>query len=871
MKPGSNNQLFRFGKRLPFGPLAAADVPELLAEARRRESQAAQTPIENILSILDKVADLWADQRHPLVERARKELPGLVKFSLPMVDEGLHALVHLCRRENLEKRLKGEIGGKNLLDGWTEKEGLGFELMAAPRGTILHLSAGNVFVGAIDSLVSGIITKNVNIMKMSHVDPLFPGLFMESLLECDPQGIIWPNQAILSWKGGDAEVEKPMLGSDLTVVFWGGREALAAVKTKIGPETRLVENGPRYSFAVADARILEETESEAAVEGLCRDLCMWDQQACSSPHVVYVVGPNDRTVFQLMDRMFPHLERISKELPLGSLDFDEKVEIRKVRELATMAEVKGSGRVVCPDAFSFSLIFEASPRFKVSCLNRTLFFKRVPTLDDLMEQILPLSSFLQTVGILLRGDQRGEFERRVLRAGAKRLTGWGGMSVGFDGAPHEGSFLLSNLVDWVDREPLGSGEGRLERLKAEISRSPYYRGVLAKTAEKGGRFKDLPLLDRPTFYRNSPPVSRDILTGPLTNAYVYASGGTTGEPKFTFYSNPEWVRTCEIMSFIYRTAGITKDDVVGNLFLAGNLWTSFSVAARAVEMIGCLNLPIGGGADFENMIKYIRAYKVNAIVGLPSIIVKLAEEIQQKGLELKIQKILYGGEHVRPQTEAFLKKVLKCEWVRSAGYALVDTGPVGYQCPHLAGTNHHVLEDVQFLEILDESGNPGPVNPETGFGLPGEIVATNLYRHLMPVVRYRTGDMGRWTLIKNCPCGFRGATFELLGRCDDMLVIGGINLLPSDVAAGLAKIPVSPNFQMVGRTKGEKDLLHLRLEAERPLPEAQVISALREGSYKLEGAIRDGWLLVEVEWFSHGAIPRNPRTGKLKISIDERG
>jgi len=375
----------------------------------------------------------------------------------------------------------------------------------------------------------------------------------------------------------------------------------------------------------------------------------------------------------------------------------------------------------------------------------------------------------------------------------------------------------------------------------------------------------LPLLDRETFYRHSPPLSTAILTGPMTGAYVYASGGTTGEPKFALYSNEEYRIATDVLGFIYSTAGLVPEDVVGNLFLAGNLWTSFNVAGRALENIGCLNMPIGGATDFETMIKFLQAFDANAIVGLPSIIVKLAEEIDRRGSKLRIKKVLYGGEHLRAPTVEYLRRTLGCEFVRSAGYACVDTGPIGYQCPHLAGALHHVLDGYQLVEIID---------PETGAvrenGEPGEIVATGLTRILMPVVRYRTGDLGRWVEMDECSCGYSGRTFELLGRCDDLLVIGGINLLPSDVAPGLAKLAVSQNFQIIARLRNGRDQLVLRLEAEKPLRDAEVAEALKQSSYKIAETLNDGWLKFEIEWLPPGGLPRNPRTGKIKTVLDER-
>ncbi|MBF0500744.1 MAG: hypothetical protein HQM09_11470 [Candidatus Riflebacteria bacterium] len=888
---------FVFGNTLPELRLTPEAIPDLLVRARERTIGAADIPMESIFAVLERVSAIWSNPENDLYRFALAELPSRTSFSPAMIKEGLAVVSAICNPVNIRRRLSGDLGegGADLLDGWVNLPSLGYDLRARPRAPIIHLAAGNVFVGAVDSLVAGIITKNVNILKMSHIDTLFPVLFLESLRRSDPDNIIWTRQALTSWKGGDAAVEAPLLKSDLTILFWGGQEALASVKSHIGEKTRLIENGPRYSFAITELSALTPEPDSVAVRGLALDLSRWDQQACSSPHVVYVIGKDDEPVYRLMRRLSTELTALAEELPRGELSFDEKVEIRRLRELSTMGQAFGEATLICPENFDYTLVFERTPLFRVSCLNRTLFFKRVANIEELIAQIVPISAFLQTVGLNVSNETRPIIERGLLEAGVRRLTDWGGMSEGRDGAPHEGSFLLSSLVEWVDREscqpsPIsgniianppvehtatGTGPGefkqtiledRLDRLFSVLHKSQYYAPLIAASSGHGlKRLEKMPFLDRETFYQQSPPASEAILTGPLTDAYVYASGGTTGEPKFTFYRNDEYRTATNELGYIYRAAGIIPSDVVGNLFLAGNLWTSFNVAGRALENIGCLNLPIGGASDMGNVINYLRIFKATAVIGLPSVIVQLAEEVKRLGRPLQIEKILYGGEHLRAPTVRFLEEALGCSHVRSAGYACVDTGPIGFQCTHLQGTVHHVLTSYQHIELIDTE----TFQPISNSGQFGEIVATNLDRQLMPIIRYRTGDLGRWTKETTCSCGFSGPSFELLGRCDDLLVIGGINLLPGDVASGLAEFQVSPNFQLVARFHDGKEQLLIRVESEETIDKECVSAALSSGSYKLKEALRMG-LVIALEVVPPGNLPRNTRTGKLRVVIDER-
>ena len=862
----TNNKVIVFGGEYDESWLSSETVNELLDEAYLKTRTASEPDIECILEILDSVSKAWADPEYHLRKKAVEFLPSLTSFSQEMIEEGLNVVSAICARKNLEKRISGEIGSLEALNDGEERPHHNYRLKAKPRGIILHLSAGNVFVGAVDSLISGIITKNVNILKMSGADPVFPILFLESIKEFDPAGIIWTNQAVVHWKGGDRAIEDALFNSRLTLVFWGGHEALESLKPRLGRHIKLIENGPRYSFAVIEGKCLKPGVPANLIRNLALDVCRWDQQACSSPHVIYVIDKDLKTSHQLIEALFDVMLEVCEELPCGRLNFDEKVEIRKVREIARMMQVRSEGRLVCPEEFSFTLVLEYDPSFKISCLNRTLFIKRVSNMEDLVEQLSPFSDFLQTAGICCTTDSTAIFEKELFGLGVKRITDIGGMSEGHDGAPHEGSFILRDLVEWVAVEYKNDYQSRIERLLKKISSSPYYNRLIE---EAGGcsynSFLKLPLLDRETFYRISPPESDDILTGPMTDAYVYASGGTTGNPKFTFYSNKEYRYVTDLLTEVYRNAGISHEDRVANLFIAGNLWTSFNVAGRALENLGCLHLPIGGSSDIENILKYIGIFNANAVVGLPSIIIRLAEEIQKRSLDIKFDKILYAGEHLRPQTCEFLKKAVGAKIIRSAGYACVDTGIVGWQCPHTPGTIHHVLEDYCYCEIISTT-DQSVIEDDT----PGEIVVTNLDHKLQPIVRYRTGDLGRWIEQENCPCGFKGKSFELLGRCDDLIVVGGINLMPADVEAGLSSILPSRQFQIIARTVNAKDQICIRIESDKEFSEKQIIDALVKGSYKIAESIKEQWATIAIEQYELGKLPKNPRTGKIKAVIDER-
>ena len=306
-----------------------------------------------------------------------------------------------------------------------------------------------------------------------------------------------------------------------------------------------------------------------------------------------------------------------------------------------------------------------------------------------------------------------------------------------------------------------------------------------------------------------------------------------------------------------------KGDTVANLFMAGNLWTSFLAASEALEKLGCIKLPIAGNVEPRSILAYLQMFRPTVLLGLPSLLVRIAELIEEEEIELEVRAVLYGGEAMSREARLYLREILGSKIVASAGYASVDAGPVGFQTLDLPVGHHHLLYDYQFLEFLD---------PESGCavedGEVGEITVTCLRRRLMPLIRYRTGDLGRWVDSKNW-------VFELKGRIGDRIRIGTADLYPADVARTLDKLDgVGHIFQLVLSREGKKD--HLQVKVERSSRGATVSAEeirkiLLSSLPELEEAFREGWLGgLELELVEQGSLEGVTRTGKIKAVVDLR-
>ncbi len=863
------------------GSFTAAWYENLILKAHEIQKDLQAYSLSSIMEVIAQAGILWSDRAYYLRRKAMEYMPSLTGFHPGMVEKALDAMVSMLNRKSLELRIVRELGKSAFLDGWVNDAGRGCALRAIPLGVVLHVSAGNVFIGAVDSLVAGFLTKNVNILKCSGADPLFPMLFAQSLKEADRDNVLSRSFSVLSFGREDEDTSRFLKEQCDAVVVWGGEEAVKAYREGLPLGTRLIEHGPKYGFGVITGKALAGSERSHLARAVALDVAMWEQRACSSPQVLYLQGEKESaSVSDFISLLVKELDGLSSSLPQGELSFDEQIELLKARERAIFAEAMNEGLVFYRKGqSSYTVIFDSSPSFSLSPTNRCLYLKSYQEWGEIESALRPFRSSLQTVLLACAREEREPLLEALPGLGVTRIVDAGDAHAGAIGAPHDGTFQLAELVRWVSQEssshvnPSDGTSGDRLQLLLHYARdhSPYYHkafnGIEPLTVD------EVPFLTKEEIYRNTPPLGTDLLTAPLAEAYVFASGGSTGAPKFGYYRYEEFDTVTTMLKEIYEIAGITKNDTVANLFYAGSLWTSFLAATMALEKIGCISLPIAGNAELELILRYISFFRPNVLIGSPSVLAHVAEAYTVSDFPVPpVERILYGGEHVSYALRRFFTEKLGVKSIVSAGYASVDGGVIGYQCPCCEGGVHHLLESYQHLEIIDEErGEPVPD------GEAGELVVTTLSRTLMPVIRYRTGDRGRF-LCTECHCGRRERLFELLGRCDDVVRISSMNIYPGDIETFLLEEKgLSPHFQLRAEERDGRDYLTVQVEACDTSSDAfaararTLRSEILSHNPELELVLREGWLgSLIVEVVPRGTLRRVKRTGKLKIVIDRR-
>ena len=159
---------YNFGTFMESESITPQIIENLLQQAKEKRDEFAAVPIMRIAEVLDRISKKLQDEQHPARRKTMQIMPDLIHFSDEMVKAGLDAICENLKFESIVKRLKIDLDDIGYIDDFTYNPTFDGYIKAVPQGVLSHISAGNVFVGAIDTLVQGIITKNINILKHSE-------------------------------------------------------------------------------------------------------------------------------------------------------------------------------------------------------------------------------------------------------------------------------------------------------------------------------------------------------------------------------------------------------------------------------------------------------------------------------------------------------------------------------------------------------------------------------------------------------------------------------------------------------------------------------------------------------------------------------
>jgi phenylacetate-CoA ligase len=414
---------------------------------------------------------------------------------------------------------------------------------------------------------------------------------------------------------------------------------------------------------------------------------------------------------------------------------------------------------------------------------------------------------------------------------------------------------------------------QVQRLQQQVTRAyervPFYRQALE---ERGVHPQDIRSLDDIELlpftvkedFRTTYPYG--LFAVPLKDVVrLHASSGTTGKPVVSGYTRADMAMWGEVMARTFAAGSVTAEDIFQNFYGYG-LFTGGLGVHIGAEVIGATVVPISGGL-IRRQLQLMEDFGITAIGGTPSYTLVIAEAASEEGIDLRSRmKVRVGFFGAEPWTEGMRQEIEERFGLEAFDiYGLTEViGPgVAAECSYHQGL--HINEDHFYPEVVD---------PETGKRLPdgevGELVFTCLTREALPLLRYRTRD--RVALLNDaCPCGRTSVRMQRVqGRTDDMLIVRGVNVFPTQVEQVLLSHPgLTSNYQIVvDRQRDQLDELEVWVEVDEMLH-----SQGREAISLLQATVTED-LRQALGLHAHVLIvePHHlPRSeGKVKRVVDHR-
>jgi len=452
--------------------------PETVREAcfavrRNRDLWLARLRTRQIAELIAYTAEQWLEPDNGFRQRALVE--GSVELGLgpATLARGLDACFRQLTLENMEGLITQDLGDVRRLDDFTAGVAelrTGRTALARGPALLAHITAGNIPVPAIHSLVVGLLLRSAQFLKCATGCSLIPRLFAHSLAANEPR--IGSCLELAQWPRSRQDLDDALFHEAGVVTATGSDAMLLDVRHRLPLRTRLVGYGHRVSFAYVSADALSGYSIKRIVRDLVTDITAWNQLGCLSPHVVYVQDDGAIAPEGVAEQIAAELARREVVEPRGPLTPGEAAAIdarrsvyalraaasedsmERARNLETaFRDLPGGVRLwASEDSTAWTVVFDRDPRFEASCLNRFLYVKPVRQFSELLRVAEPVRAHVSTVGIAAVDHRAAEIARELAAWGVPRVCPVGRMQEPPFAWRHDGRPALANLIEWTELE-----------------------------------------------------------------------------------------------------------------------------------------------------------------------------------------------------------------------------------------------------------------------------------------------------------------------------------------------------------------------------------------------------------------------------------
>ena len=422
---------------------------------RNRERYLAHRPTHSLVNVLSDVASRWLEPNYPFRQLALQQGPAATGFSAATLAAGLDGFFQQLTRENFQALLAQDLGHAQRLDKMVSAEvehKLSRGAMSIAPELLVHFAAGNLPPPTLMSIVLGVLVRSAQFVKCASGATLLPRLFAHSLYEAEPK--LGACLEIAEWPGENPGLADALFHEADCVTVTGDDSTLEAIRRRLPAGTRFLGYGHRVSFAFVAGRVLSGLSSRRIVERAAADIVAWNQRGCLSPHLLYVEEGGELAAEQFADALAAELERREALEPRGELPVEAAAAIASRRSLYEVraAHSPETRHWFSPNSTAWTVVYEADPRFQLSCLNRFVYVKGVRDLTQALQSADSVRGRVSTVGLAAPEDQAQDLATELARWGVARVCPLGQMQKPPLTWRHDGRPALGDLVAWTDWE-----------------------------------------------------------------------------------------------------------------------------------------------------------------------------------------------------------------------------------------------------------------------------------------------------------------------------------------------------------------------------------------------------------------------------------
>ena len=441
-------------------PPEAVLTPTMIGEAcqtlkHNREQYLARRTTLSLVETLCGVAEEWLQPENPFRKFALQGGPAATGFSPATLANGLDAFFKQFTPENFNALLVQDFGHARRLDeivSTTAEEKQSRAATVVGPEMLVHIAAGNIPNPTLMSIAFGVLMRSAQFVKCASGTAYLPRLFAHSLYDADHK--LGACLEIAEWRGGNEELENVLFTEADCVTATGSDETLAAIRGKLPAQTRLLGYGHRVSFGYVASGSLTSFNTKKIIARAATDVVAWNQLGCLSPHVIYVEHGGAVSAEHFAQMLAEELARREESEPRGEVPTETAATIASRRSFYEVRAAHSPETQFwrSENSTAWTVVYEADPRFQLSCLHRFIYVKGVTDLKSVLENVDAVRGQVSTVGLAAPEERSRELALQLARWGVTRICPLGQMQNPPLTWRHDGRPALGDLVTWTDLE-----------------------------------------------------------------------------------------------------------------------------------------------------------------------------------------------------------------------------------------------------------------------------------------------------------------------------------------------------------------------------------------------------------------------------------